>query len=155
MNLRFRIRPIRTIHAVRAAAVAGALVVGAVGCDSQSGDEQQSDVPETATGTLEQLAAKVKCEPDIQTDAEELRQAKCQTKEGRWILLTFKAKSGQRTWIEGAKDYGGSYLVGKRWVAVGDVNVVTALRSRLGGTLEAGKDHSQHSSGQTGGSDDS
>ena len=49
------------------------------------------------------------------------------------MLATFATDRGQREWINEANDYGGSYLVGRKWVAVGDAKVVTALRGRLGG----------------------
>lgn len=101
-----------------------------------------------ATGTLEQLARKAGCDPNVQTDAAELRQANCTTDEGRYVLTTFATDRGQREWINEAKDYGGAYLVGRQWVAVGDPDVVAALRGRLGGTVETA---SPHHSGDSGG----
>ncbi|MFJ9055995.1 hypothetical protein [Streptomyces sp. NPDC102409] len=125
-------------------ATCGVLTACGGGAD---GDDVPAEPP-TASGTLEQLASKAHCEPNVQTDAEELRQANCTTDEGRWVLATFATDRGQREWINEANDYGGSYLVGRRWVAVGDADVVTALRGRLGGTVEAG---SSHHSGNSGG----
>ncbi|WP_345035747.1 hypothetical protein [Streptomyces sannanensis] len=122
----------------QAAAAASALVLTlalAAACGDHGGH------PRTATGTLEQLAAKAGCEPDIQTDATELRQADCATDGGRYVLMTFATDRGRREWLNGAKDYGGAYLVGGTWVAVGDRTVVTALRGRLGGTVETGTSH--------------
>ncbi|GAA1364378.1 lipoprotein [Streptomyces beijiangensis] len=113
-------------------------------------DSDSPDVPKTATGSLEQLAAKAKCAPDMATDAAELRQANCTTKDGRYVLATFSTDRGQREWINGAKDYGGTYLVGRKWVAVGEDKVVTALRGRLGGTVEEGSQHHSGSSGSRG-----
>lgn len=101
-------------------------------------------VPATATGSLEDLAAEVKCRPDIQTDADEIRQGVCKVDTGKFILATFATDRGQREWLNGAKDYGGSYLVGAKWVAVGDQKMVTSLRGRLGGTLEEGTSHGAH-----------
>lgn len=119
-----------------------AAVLTLAGCGS--GGKTES-VPPTATGSLEHLAAQVKCEPNMQTDADEIRQAICRTGEGRFILATFATDRGQREWINDAKDYGGHYLVGRKWVAVGDDGVVKALRGRLGGDLEDGADHHAHS----------
>ncbi|WUL62614.1 hypothetical protein OHS16_23100 [Streptomyces sp. NBC_00344] len=124
------------------------------GC-STSHPHQSDDAPpepRTATGSLEQLASKARCKPEIQTDASELRQANCTTTQGRYVLVTFATDRGQREWINSAKDYGGTYLLGRKWVAVGDTTVVAALRGRLGGTVEAGSQHHQGSSG-SGGSD--
>ncbi|MFF8904092.1 hypothetical protein [Streptomyces olivaceoviridis] len=119
-----------------------AAVLTLTGCGSGGTTES---VPPTATGSLEHLAAEVKCAPDMQTDADEIRQAICGTGKGRFILATFATDRGQREWINDAKDYGGHYLVGRKWVAVGDDGVVKALRGTLGGDLEDGADHHAHS----------
>ncbi|MCF4137978.1 hypothetical protein L1856_16555 [Streptomyces sp. Tue 6430] len=130
-----------------AAAVAAAVVL--TGCGA--GEDTGSGVPVTATGSLERLAAEVKCTPDMQTDADELRQALCRNADGKFILLTFATDRGQREWINGAKDYGGHYLVGRKWVAVGEeTSTVTALRNTLGGDIEEGTDHSAHEPSQGG-----
>ncbi|WP_241518589.1 hypothetical protein [Streptomyces sp. CB03238] len=117
----------------------------AAACDAGEPDT----APETATGTLEQLAVKVSCEPNIQTDAKEIRQANCETDDGRYVLATFATDRGQREWINEANDYGGAYLVGRKWVAVGEEKVVTALQGRLGGAVETGASH--HSGSGEGG----
>ncbi|MET8243357.1 hypothetical protein ABZV31_02320 [Streptomyces sp. NPDC005202] len=125
-------------------AVAGAAAVLALaGCGS--GGDAAAKVPPTATGSLESLAAEVKCKPNIQTDADEIRQAICTNSDGKFVLATFSTDRGQREWINDAKDYGGYYLVGRKWVAVGDDGVVKALRGTLGGDLETGADHHAHS----------
>ncbi|MEV7086704.1 hypothetical protein AB0O07_12515 [Streptomyces sp. NPDC093085] len=117
------------------------------GCGAN--DENASDEPKTATGSLEELAEQAKCDPDVQKHAsEELRQANCTTDDGKYILITFATDRGVREWLHEAKPYGGSYLVGRKWVAVGDEKVTEALRGRLGGTVETGSSH------HSGGSDD-
>ncbi|WEO97825.1 hypothetical protein A6P39_029520 [Streptomyces sp. FXJ1.172] len=102
-------------------------------------------VPPAATGSLESLAAEVKCKPDMQTDADTIRQAICTNTDGKFILATFSTDRGQREWINDAKDYGGYYLVGRKWVAVGGDGTVKALRGTLGGDVEIGTNHSAHS----------
>ncbi|MFF9766376.1 hypothetical protein ACIGXF_02270 [Streptomyces sp. NPDC053086] len=119
-----------------------AAIVTLAGCGA-GGDTDS--VPPTATGSLERLAAEVKCRPNMQTDADEIRQAICRNGDGKFILATFATDRGQREWINDAKDYGGHYLVGRKWVAVGEDGVVKALRGTLGGDLEAGADHHAHS----------
>ncbi|MGW5639774.1 hypothetical protein, partial [Streptomyces sp. NPDC003832] len=117
------------------------------GCGSGGSDDGDS-VPRTASGSLEQLAAEVKCAPDIQIDADDIRQAICKDSDGKFILATFATDRGQREWINGAKDYGGHYLVGRKWVAVGDeTSTLTQLRRTLGGDIEEGIDHSVHEGG--------
>ncbi|CAL9425218.1 hypothetical protein [Streptomyces sp. enrichment culture] len=115
-----------------------AALLALTACGSQDGP---AAVPPTATGSLERLAAEAGCEPDVQTDADEIRQAVCRNGDGRFVLATFATDRGQREWIEEAQDYGGHYLVGRKWVAVGEPEVVTALRGTLGGTLEEGRAH--------------
>ncbi|MET7535718.1 hypothetical protein ACWGDS_36520 [Streptomyces sp. NPDC055059] len=131
--------------------VTGAMVSLAVltGCGSH-GDT----VPKTATGSLEQLAARAKCRPDIQTDADELRQATCGDGADRYILATFATDRGQAEWLDQADDYGGTYLIGRRWIAVGGDKAVTALRGRLGGTVETSSSHHSGSNGGGGQEED-
>ncbi|MFF4395940.1 hypothetical protein [Streptomyces sp. NPDC001480] len=124
-------------------ALTGATAVLALAACGGSGEATES-VPTTATGSLESLAAEVKCSPNIQTDADELRQAICKNGDGKFILATFATDRGQREWINDAKDYGGYYLVGRKWVAVGDNGVVKALRKKLGGDVEIGTNHGSH-----------
>jgi hypothetical protein len=129
------------------AGAAVAVLLALTGCGGGSDDDggaAKETVPATATGSLEDLAAEVKCKPDIQTDADEIRQGVCKISTGKFILATFATDRGQREWLNGAKDYGGSYLVGAKWVAVGDQKMVTTLRGRLGGNLEEGVSHTGH-----------
>ncbi|MFJ8968979.1 hypothetical protein ACIRJ3_17780 [Streptomyces anulatus] len=135
-----------------AAAVVLAGLLLLAGCTTEPADDDGGERPTpepAATGTLEQLARKTGCDPNVQTDAAELRQANCTTGDGRYVLTTFATDRGLREWINEAKDYGGSYLVGRQWVAVGDPDVVAALRGRLGGTVETASPH--HSGGRGGG----
>ncbi|MGW1724670.1 hypothetical protein ACWCQK_17250 [Streptomyces sp. NPDC002306] len=124
------------------AAAAAVAVLSLAGCGS--GSDTKAAVPVTATGSLEHLAAEVKCAPDMQTDADEIRQAVCKNSDGKFILATFATDRGQREWINSAKDYGGHYLVGRKWVAVGEDSTVAALRTTLGGDIEQGTDHAAH-----------
>ncbi|SDC20887.1 hypothetical protein [Streptomyces prasinopilosus] len=126
-------------------ALTGAVAVLALaGCGSGAEDangDGRSGAPVTATGSLEHLAAEVRCEPNMQTDADTIRQAICEKGRQKYVLATFATDRGQREWIETAKDYGGFYLVGRKWVAVGEEKVLEDLRGRLGGDVEEGIDH--------------
>ena len=134
------------------AALAAVTALTLAGCGGGDDKKAAADaVPVAATGSLEQLAAQVKCKPNMQTDADEIRLALCKNGDGRFILATFATDRGQREWINDAKDYGGHYLVGRKWVAVGDDGVVKALRGTLGGEVEIGADHSGHGGGHTDG----
>ncbi|AZK93768.1 MULTISPECIES: hypothetical protein [Streptomyces] len=109
--------------------------------DGRGGRGGSPTPPPVATGTLEQLAARAGCAPEIRAGAEELRQARCATEDGTYTLVTFATDRGQREWINAANDYGGTYLLGRRWVVAGGEGTITALRARLGGELERGADH--------------
>lgn len=109
------------------------------GCGT--GGDGEDQVPPTATGSLEHLAAEAECEPNMQTDADTIRQALCKKGGEKYVLATFATDRGQREWLNTAKDYGGYYLVGRKWVAVGEERTVTALRGTLGGTMEEGSEH--------------
>ncbi|MFI8928199.1 hypothetical protein ACIG3E_11060 [Streptomyces sp. NPDC053474] len=130
--------------AVSATTIGLVIATGIVGDGGGSG---AGPARPAATGTLEQLAAKAECAPDVQTDAAELRQANCRNGDGRFVLATFATDRGEREWLNQAKDYGGSYLVGRKWVAVGEPGVLRALRGHLGGTVEESSHHSSESGG--------
>ncbi|WP_406860546.1 hypothetical protein [Streptomyces solicamelliae] len=126
----------------RSAVTAALLAAMLMGCGAG-----EPDVPQEASGSLEQLAERARCaKPDVRADTAELRQASCATDDGTYVLLTFATDRGQREWINQAKDYGGSYLVGRRWVVSGDEDTVTAVRGRLGGTVETAAPHRPQSS---------
>lgn len=128
--------------------VAGVVVVAAAaGCTTDRGHDEGPRIPRTATGSLEQLAHEAGCRPDIQTNAQELRQANCGAGASRWVLATFATDRGQAEWLDAADDYGGTYLIGRKWIAVGTDRVVTRLRGRLGGTVERSSSHHSGSSG--------
>ncbi|MDA0632127.1 hypothetical protein OUY22_01765 [Nonomuraea sp. MCN248] len=98
--------------------------------------------PEATEQSIDQLGAALGCpRPDVQVDAEELRQAACQTSSNRATLVTFATGKGQRDWLDAAQPYGGSYLVGERWVVVSEPPVLESLRTRLGGRIESTRHH--------------
>lgn len=133
----------------RAAATGALVLLVLAGCGSPPGPPPGP--PEEASGTLEQLAAKAGCVPDLGTDAAEIRQANCRTGKGGYVLATFATDRGRQEWLDAANDYGGSYLVGRRWVAAGAEPVVTALRGRLGGTVTTAAQHAGAGDGGKGG----
>ncbi|WP_327091066.1 hypothetical protein OIE66_10705 [Nonomuraea sp. NBC_01738] len=89
--------------------------------------------------TVEQLAAKVGCEPAIQVDAAELRQGHCVTGDGEFFLTTFATQAGKDAWMDTAPEYN-PHLVGPLWTVLSTRRVLDRLRARLGGDLHL-KDH--------------
>lgn len=131
--------PIRT----RRTAAVAALLLALAACESAPGDAP-AKAPEEARGSLEQIAERAGCAPDLQTDAAELRQANCATDDGTYVLTTFATDRGQREWLNQAKDYGGSYLVGRKWTVSGEAGTVEKVRERLGGQVETTEPHEPH-----------
>ncbi|GII33452.1 hypothetical protein Pmi06nite_68940 [Planotetraspora mira] len=87
--------------------------------------------------SVEQLAAKSGCgSPNVQIDADELRQAICQTPRGRYIITSFATEKGKRDWLDDAQSYGGAYLVGNRWVVIASPDLLSSLHGQLGGQME-------------------
>ncbi|MFD3517018.1 hypothetical protein [Streptomyces sp. NPDC058657] len=137
----------RTAAAPKAATALLLLALTLAGCGGQPSP------PSEATGTLEELAARAGCVPDIGTDAAELRQANCRSGEGDYVLTTFATDRGRQEWFDAANDYGGSYLIGRGWIAAGEEAVLTELRGRLGGTVRRAAGHSGSGEGPTAGPD--
>ncbi|MEV4835336.1 hypothetical protein AB0K05_12485 [Nonomuraea sp. NPDC049486] len=97
--------------------------------------------PATAA-SIDQIGAALGCpSPDVQIDADELRQAVCRTSAAHSVLVTFTTGKGQRDWLDAAQPYGGTYLVGERWVVVSDPAVLEGLRTKLGGAIESTQHH--------------
>ncbi|MDH2427155.1 hypothetical protein [Sphaerisporangium sp. TRM90804] len=87
--------------------------------------------------TLKQLATKTGCaKPQVQTEAEELRQGVCKTDKGQYTLTTFTTDKGKEDWLTEARKWGGSYLVGTRWVIAGnDTGLLQTFSDKVGGNL--------------------
>ncbi|TDC85387.1 hypothetical protein E1292_48845 [Nonomuraea deserti] len=100
------------------------------------GAQAAADTPLPAAG-LDRILAAAECDrPAVQVDATELRQVSCQTDAGRYVIMTFTARSGQDAWLEEAQAYGGTYLIGDRWTVVSTPDLLTGLHARLGGRIE-------------------
>lgn len=101
--------------------------------------------PAGRTATVEELASALGCTAESVTEAEELRQGACGTGRGAYRLTTFATEEGLRSWLAETRVYGGVYLVGNRWVVTAQSpEALTALRERLGGTVETGEEHGGH-----------
>jgi hypothetical protein len=123
------------------AALLGGCSAGGSGQTTSAGGD--GGPPGVTAAGLEDLAAKSGCRLQSQTKAEELRQGACKTGKGRYTLVSFTTEEGQANWLKEAKPWGGTYLVGPRWVAVGAEQTLRSLRQDLGGEIQAGDEHGQ------------
>ncbi|MGW0753565.1 hypothetical protein [Streptomyces sp. NPDC002587] len=110
--------------------------------DKESGAPSASSPP---SSSIEEIAAAVGCTAHVDIQADELREGGCETGQGAYRMATFAADQGQRSWLDEARMYGGTYLVGSRWVVTGpSEEALAALRGQIGGTVETGAAHSGH-----------
>ncbi|MFE5186444.1 hypothetical protein [Streptomyces sp. NPDC056628] len=82
------------------------------------------------------IAGLTGCEERIRTEADELREGVCRTKRGDYLVTTFPEERLKRDRLDAAAVYGGTYLVGTRWVVSAEPAVLERLRPRLGGGIE-------------------
>lgn len=110
-----------------------------------SGHAKARPVPATRAAshvTVQDLAGALGCTAEITVDAEELREGACGAGATGYRIATFTADEGQREWLKESRAYGGTYLVGDRWViTAASAEALAPLRERLGGTVESGDDH--------------
>ncbi|MCW2879208.1 MAG: hypothetical protein JWQ95_3308 [Sphaerisporangium sp.] len=97
----------------------------------------------SATGgpaTVEEIAARTGCaEPHMQVDADELRQGVCKTSKGQYSVTTFATERGKQEWLDDALSYGGAYLIGTRWIVLGNTReMLESFRATLGGSVKIG-----------------
>ncbi|GAA2099868.1 hypothetical protein [Actinomadura alba] len=129
----------------------------AVSCTRGSGAPAPSEAGDPSfparaakAATLEQLASRTGCELQTQTNAAELRQGQCKTSDNRYVMLTFVTDKAKETWLSAAKEWGGTYLIGPRWVIVGTQQNLQPFYDKLGGAIQDGDDHGRSGSGHQG-----
>ncbi|MFE9503342.1 hypothetical protein ACFYO6_12580 [Streptomyces anthocyanicus] len=144
-QLRGRFRPAlpATVKG-RALALVGALALVPLttacgpGQDTGGGRPSQSSVPAAAAvapAKVEVIADLTGCEPNIRVEATELREGICHTAQGDFLITTFPEEKYKRTWLETARVYGGTYLVGTRWVVSAERKTLEPLRKKIGGDI--------------------
>ncbi|MEU9872017.1 MULTISPECIES: hypothetical protein [Actinomadura] len=117
----------------------------AAGCSAGS-DASGGKAAEPAS--LAELAQRTDCSLTGKRKVKDLEQGNCKTARGRYVLLSFTSDNGMNAWLEEAKPWGGTYLVGARWVAVSQQRTLESLRGDLGGRIVQGDGHGpEHGSG--------
>ncbi|MFJ7260310.1 hypothetical protein ACIQV2_09095 [Streptomyces globosus] len=91
---------------------------------------------------LAEIAGALGCTPEVTVDAEELREGACGTGPTAYRMATFGTEEGRSAWLAEARAYGGTYLVGPRWVVTaGSAEALAPVRDRLGGAIESAPGH--------------
>lgn len=138
-------RPLRLVRrtaVVTVAAACAALLTGGCETGRPAAHGERARESRAPTASIEEIAAAVGCTAHVDVEAEELREGGCRTGQGAYRMVTFAADEGLRSWLAEARTYGGTYLVGSRWVVTApSADALTALRGRIGGALETGSSH--------------
>lgn len=123
-------------------AVAAASVVALLGGCSDSGGGTAAVSANGAPPTVEKLASALKCKVKITKKVEDYRLGTCKKDKTLFTLITFKDNEAKRGWLDFSKSYGGTYLVGSRWLALADADTKLApVQAKFGGTIEEGQSH--------------
>ena len=91
--------------------------------------------------SLQQLATGTGCKVEPQQGSTELSQGLCKTAQGKYVVVSFKNDEATDSWLTEAKQWGGLYLQGPRWVIVGTEPQLKTFQSKVGGNIVAGEDH--------------
>lgn len=138
-----RTRRIRPSLAAVAAVCATVLLCG--GCAGEADEAGGAGAAAAHRTSLEEIATAIGCTAEVSVEAEELRQGGCETGQGPYRMVTFAAEEGLRSWLTESRMYGGTYLVGDRWVVTAQTaDALATVRGRLGGSLETGSTHTEH-----------
>ncbi|MBO2465910.1 hypothetical protein [Actinomadura violacea] len=135
-------RAARASRAGLALAAAAVLALPlAAGCSAKkagaSGDADRAAAP----ASLDELAARTGCSLAGRRKADQLQQGNCQNSRGHYVLVSFDSDQDMNAWLNEAKPWGGTYLVGTRWVAVSTQATLQSLRKDLGGHILSGDMH--------------
>lgn len=106
--------------------------------------------PPTPEG-LDRIAAALGCSPEVTVDAQDVREGACSVGAQPFRMATFATAQGRAAWLSESRQYGGTYLVGERWIITApSADALTPARARLGGTLDSppAHGHTAHPVGQ-------
>lgn len=133
-------RPARGVFAALGFVLAGVL---AAGCsDSGGSNSGEGQGKPGIEGGLEKVAATAGCKPEVQQKAGSgFRQGVCRVQDARYTVMSFTTEADKQTWITEAKQWGGTYLVGPKWVVVATSPTLKTLQEKLGGDISSGYGH--------------
>ncbi|WP_404953834.1 hypothetical protein [Streptomyces sp. 147326] len=135
-----RTRRTGSSRAAFAALCVTALLCGGCGTGKAAAHRTPASAHQTS---IEEIATAIGCTAEVSVEADELRQGGCETGPGGpYRMVTFAAEQGLRSWLAEARNYGGIYLVGDRWIVTArSEDALAVVRGRLGGSLETGDTH--------------
>jgi hypothetical protein len=114
----------------------------AAGCSGGAkGHGEHGGAPVAKAATIEQLAEQTGCTLAGTRKSAQLKQGQCKTDKGRYVLVSFPTDKDRDAWLTEAKPWGGSYLVGPKWVAVATPPILETLRKDVGGKVVNGDGH--------------
>lgn len=136
-------------RAPRALAALAALLLAAflsaactAGAGGTGGGRAASSAPGPAPDPLDRIAAALGCSPEVTVDAQEVREGACAVEGRAFRMATFSTAQGRAAWLAESRQYGGTYLVGERWIITGpSADALTPARATLGGTLDSAPGH--------------
>ncbi|MFE2043522.1 hypothetical protein ACFXAZ_21875 [Streptomyces sp. NPDC059477] len=126
------------VGAVSVAALALVMGCGGGGSRAEPDAPEVSAAPDAgvmAPARVEVIARLTGCEASIRIEADELRQGVCHTARADYLITTFPEDRLKETWLDSASVYGGTYLVGMRWIVSARPELMDGFRLTLGGTV--------------------
>jgi hypothetical protein len=121
--------------------VAASAVALLGGCSDSDGGTAAVSAKSTPP-SVEKLASAVKCKAKVTKKVEDYRLGSCKKGKTLFTIVTFKDNEAKRGWLDYSKSYGGTYLVGSRWIVLADSDTKLApVQAKFGGTIEEGASH--------------
>lgn len=133
---------------MRRALIVGLVVLAPLAAGCGGGEDDAAAAPRdekvsaaasagvVAPAKVEVIAGLTGCKPKIRIEADELREGVCRTEKADYVITTFPEERLKQTWLDSASVYGGTYLVGTRWVVGAKPEVLDDLRPKLGGEIQ-------------------
>ncbi|MDL2078456.1 hypothetical protein QNN03_18640 [Streptomyces sp. GXMU-J15] len=133
---------------MRRALIVGLVVLAPLAAGCGGGEDDAAAAPRAekvsaaasagvvAPAKVEVIAGLTGCKPKIRIEADELREGVCRTEKADYVITTFPEERLKQTWLDSASVYGGTYLVGTRWVVGAKPEVLDDLRPKLGGEIQ-------------------
>lgn len=124
-----------------AALATGSAVMLLAGC---GGPDTAAVAKSSKPPTIKNLGAAVGCKPENPRKGKlkDYRQGVCKVKKTTYTFVTFDNNKAKRGYLDYSKWYGGTYLVGSRWIVVTQqASKLGVLQAKFGGSVEKGRQH--------------